>query len=78
MKKNGNVFNKSFSIRYPDSAGFMKESLDTLVNNLSDSIYKLKYKHCNKWKNCKNVKSIKMILKNGVNIKKIVKTVGLL
>ena len=44
-------------IRYYDSARFMKESLDTPTSNLSNSIYKIKYKLCMKckyYKECKD------------------------
>lgn len=55
--KIGYVFNKSYMIRYYDSARFMKESLDTPTSNLSNSIYKIKYKLCMKckyYKECKD------------------------
>ena len=48
-----------------ESVIFMNKAPDFLVNN---QIYNRKNKHCEKWKNHKNVKSVKMIVENGVKI----------
>lgn len=46
-------------IRFLDSARFMKDSLDNLVNNLSGGIYKRTCKNCMKPKDCKKYEEVK-------------------
>ena len=59
--------------RFIDTVRFMKESLDSPVNNLPDSTYNGKSKHCVKCNEFKNVENVKMLVKNGAKIVKIVK-----
>ena len=46
--KNGNKTTESISykIKFVDSASFMASSLSNLVDNLTEGIHKIKWKHC--------------------------------
>ena len=52
-KSNGEIFNKSYSLRFIGNAKFMSASLDFLANNISDRIYNRKCKYFMECNNCK-------------------------
>ena len=56
LDKNGKKITKNISyiLQFIDSARFMASSLLTLVNNLSEGIHKIKYKHGDNDKRCEN------------------------
>ena len=58
-KSNVEFFYKNYSLRLIDSARFMNNSLDSLVDNLTRSIYNTKWKYCIKYKYCKRYEKCK-------------------
>lgn len=58
-KSNVEFFYKNYFLRLIDSARFMNNPLDSLVDNLTRSIYNTKWKYCMKYKYCKRYEKYK-------------------
>ena len=57
-KSNGGIFNKSYSLRFIDSARFMNASLDSLAISLSGNFYNRKCRYCMKCKEYKKYEKV--------------------
>ena len=58
INKDGNESNETISckIKFVDSVKFMTTLLSKLVDNLTEGIHKIKYKHCNSFFEYERVK----------------------
>ena len=70
-KSDGKTYNKCYSLRYIDSASLMNDSVDTLMNNLSNNIQYYSQYQVQTLSEMRG--KVEMIALNGVKCVKIVK-----